>query len=200
MRAVEDLSKYPEDFAACIRFHGHVCPGLAIGYKAAQAARESFGAEHAEDEELVAVVENSSCSVDAIQVMLGCTFGKGNFFFNDWGKQVFTFFDRNSGKAIRVSFKGLMPLHEERDKLQKLVEEGKATDEDKRRFERMREEVTEKLINEPVENYFNVEEVDTPAPARAQIVDTVLCPECGEPVMTTRLEEKQGLKVCKHCA
>ncbi len=31
-------SDFPEDFQQCVRFHGHVCPGLAIGYAAARAA------------------------------------------------------------------------------------------------------------------------------------------------------------------
>jgi formylmethanofuran dehydrogenase subunit E len=71
------------DLAEVIRFHGHMCPGLAIGYRAAKIAMERLGSWRAEDEELVAIVENDSCSVDAIQWITGCTFGKGNFFFRD---------------------------------------------------------------------------------------------------------------------
>ncbi len=32
------------------------------------------------DEELFAIVETDACGADAIQVITGCTFGKGNFF------------------------------------------------------------------------------------------------------------------------
>jgi formylmethanofuran dehydrogenase subunit E len=38
------------------RFHGHVCPGLAIGVRAAEVALEEIG-PHSRDEEVVAVVE-----------------------------------------------------------------------------------------------------------------------------------------------
>lgn len=38
------------------RFHGHMCPGLAIGIRAAEAALDQIG-PHAEDEEVVAIVE-----------------------------------------------------------------------------------------------------------------------------------------------
>jgi formylmethanofuran dehydrogenase subunit E len=38
------------------RFHGHMCPGLAIGIRAAEIALEQIG-PHAQDEEVVAVVE-----------------------------------------------------------------------------------------------------------------------------------------------
>ena len=82
-------------FAEVVSFHGHACPGLAFGYRVAEVALQELG-DKAEDEELVAVVENNSCAVDAIQVMAGCTFGKGNLIFKDYGKQVYTFIRRPS--------------------------------------------------------------------------------------------------------
>ena len=59
-----------------VRFHGHECPGLAIGYRMATAAMETLDSFRAEDEELVAIVENDACGVDALQCVTGCTFGK----------------------------------------------------------------------------------------------------------------------------
>ncbi len=72
-------------------FHGHMCPGLAIGIRIAEIALREIG-PHAEDEEVVAVVETDMCGVDAIQVLTGCTFGKGNLIFNDYGKKAFSFY------------------------------------------------------------------------------------------------------------
>ena len=37
-------------------FHGHMCPGLAIGIRAAELALQEIG-PHARDEEVVAIVE-----------------------------------------------------------------------------------------------------------------------------------------------
>ena len=37
-------------------FHGHMCPGLAIGIRAAELALREIG-PHASDEEVVAIVE-----------------------------------------------------------------------------------------------------------------------------------------------
>ncbi|MBW2392561.1 MAG: formylmethanofuran dehydrogenase subunit E family protein, partial [Deltaproteobacteria bacterium] len=59
-----------------VAFHGHMCPGLAIGIRAAEVALRDIG-PHAHDEEVVAVVETDMCGVDAIQSLTGCTFGKG---------------------------------------------------------------------------------------------------------------------------
>ncbi|MDA8106647.1 MAG: FmdE family protein, partial [Nitrospiraceae bacterium] len=85
-----------------VEFHGHSCPGLALGYRVSLRVLREFKGR-AEDEELVAIVENNSCAVDAIQAMTGCTFGKGNLIFRDYGKQVYTFLRRPSGKSIRIS-------------------------------------------------------------------------------------------------
>ena len=63
-----------------VDFNGHVCPGFAIGFKAAQAGMDWLKEHRASDEEIVAIVETNACRTDAIQVMTGCTFGNGNFF------------------------------------------------------------------------------------------------------------------------
>jgi len=43
-----------------IRFHGHECPGLAMGYRMATAAMDELDSIRAEDEEIVAIVENDA--------------------------------------------------------------------------------------------------------------------------------------------
>ena len=64
-----------DDLKQAVEFHGHLCPGLAIGYRVAKYIREHY--PRSEDEELVCIAENRSCSVDAVQEILGCTAGKG---------------------------------------------------------------------------------------------------------------------------
>ena len=89
-----------QDFQRCADFHGHVCPGLAIGYRAAKAGMEWLSANRAEDEEVVAIVETDACGADAIQVLTGCTFGKGNFYpprFRQAGLHVVGTEDRPGG-------------------------------------------------------------------------------------------------------
>jgi formylmethanofuran dehydrogenase subunit E len=49
----------------------------------ATAAMESLEMFRAKDEELVAIVENDACGVDALQCVAGCTLGKGNLLFRD---------------------------------------------------------------------------------------------------------------------
>jgi len=85
-----------------VEFHGHTCPGLAMGVVVSKIVLEELG-NRAKSRELVAIVENVSCTVDGIQALLGCTFGKKNLIHKDSGKPVFTFYNRQTKRAIRVS-------------------------------------------------------------------------------------------------
>ena len=60
-----------------IQLHGHECPGVVMGYRMATAAMDKLYSIRAKDEEIVAIVENDACGVDALQCVTGCTFGNG---------------------------------------------------------------------------------------------------------------------------
>lgn len=89
----------------CVEFHGHVCGGLTIGYKASLYAMELLRLNFSQDEEVVCIAENDACGVDAVQVVLGCSVGKGNLLFHIRGKQAFSFFNRKTGKSVRLVLK-----------------------------------------------------------------------------------------------
>ncbi len=195
-----DISEqFPEDFQRCVSFHGHVCPGLAIGYAAAKAGSEALGVLPSKDEEVVAIVENDSCAVDAVQVLLGCTFGKGNLIFRDWGKQVFTFLDRRSGRAVRLSFIGSEgPEQEQRRALRTKLDSGTATDADRALWDELRNKMVLDLIANPA-TFFHIGQVEMEMPAEASIVSTKPCGICGEETIISRLEESDGIQMCKGC-
>jgi formylmethanofuran dehydrogenase subunit E len=188
----------PEDFRECARFHGHICPGLAIGYAAVKVGSRLLGLSAAEDEEIVAFVENDSCAVDAVQVLLGCTFGKGNLIFRDWGKQVFTFLDRNSGEAVRLSFKQL-PRSEERHALKRRIDSGEANKAERELWEKLREQGIIELISSNSDRYFEIRKVHMEMPPHAQIVATRDCDSCGEATVVSRLIKREGRLICKDC-
>jgi formylmethanofuran dehydrogenase subunit E len=179
------MTDIPQDLLEAVKFHGHLCPGLAIGYRASRAAMERMGIARAFDEELVCVVENDSCSVDAVQFLTGCTFGKGNLKYRDYGKQVFTFASRGKlGRAVRVSLKAgaIPPPGEDVDPA------------------RRREEALRRLVSAPLEELFHVDEIDFELPDEARIHLSVLCDNCGEPTMETRIVEADGRRLCIPCS
>lgn len=190
-----------EDFQKCVQFHGHLCPGLTMGYKASVAGLEWLKAHRSVDEEIVAIVETDACAADAVQVMTGCTFGKGNFIFKDHGKMAFTFFSRKSGKGVRVVLKSdaFKPDKRHLELIQK-KQNGTATDADQAEFNRRHEERTHAILEKPVEEIFDLKEAQFDPPAKAQIEPSIACARCGEPTMESRLVEKDGLRICRGCS
>lgn len=117
------------DVSQVQQFHGHMCPGLAIGIRIAEQAIVEMG-ERPGDEEVIAIVETDNCAVDAIQFITGCTFGKGNLIHLDYGKNAFRFIRRSDGKAIRIRVKpdAWNPLRPDEDLLMKRWREGTANE------------------------------------------------------------------------
>ncbi len=167
------------EYAEIIEFHGHSCPGLAMGYRMACAAMDALGATRSDDEELVAVVENDACGVDALQCVTGCTFGKGNLFSRDHGKHVYSLFSRLKRQGVRVVFhgKGIPPeLRADRP-----VFAG-----------RIMAEQSDAIVTVTAIPY---EELQT-----AKVRQSVVCTGCGEPVMDSRTRETVRGPVCIPCS
>lgn len=161
-----------------VDFHGHACPGLAIGYRAAEAALNILGNQRDVDEELVAVVENDSCAVDALQSVLSCTVGKGNMIFTNYGKQVFTIGCRKTGRAVRVALK--------------FSAFGKPAG--------SKEEKMNQILKTPINELFEISETDLALPRKAMVFQTVQCASCGEGVMESKARIREGKIVCPACA
>lgn len=89
----------------CVAFHGHECGGLTIGYKAALYATQLLKLEFSDDEQVVCIAENDACGIDALQVMLGCSIGKGNLLFHMRGKSAYSFYNRKTGASVRLVLK-----------------------------------------------------------------------------------------------
>lgn len=187
------------DFDTAVKFHGHVCPGLSIGYRVATLASNRFK-DWSEDEELVAVVENRSCAVDAIQVVNGCTCGKGNLIFKDYGKHVYTFFKRGDKKALRIVLKpDAIPQDDRHTALFAKLRAGTASLEEEKEFRTSHEAKSRKVLEMPEEELFWISEVDTEPPEKAKIYPTVICSECGEGFMEPLGRIRNGKIVCIPC-
>ena len=160
---------------ACVAFHGHACGGLTIGYKAAVYAMELLGLTRAEDEAVVCITENDACGVDAIQVILGCSVGKGNLLFHLRGKQAFSFYERNSGRSVRLV---LRPTPDFPDKERKF------------RY----------LQDTPAAALFDKKETVLSLPERARLFVSKPCSCCGELTAESMLRLENGQLVCLDCS
>lgn len=189
----------PEQIDKAVDFHGHWCPGLAIGLRAGEYVLNHMG--RAQDEELVSLVETDMCAVDAIQVLTGCTFGKGNLIYKDHGKLAFTFYRRADGKGVRLVFDAQRlgsPDSEFTELTQKWLK-GQIGSEQEARLMRMREERTKDIMGSPLNELFSVKEPDVPMPRSARILTSLVCEECGESVMESRTRRLAGRTLCIPC-
>ncbi len=201
-KCVEDNFREIKPFSEVTKFHGHICPGSAIGYKAAEAGLNELKSDSSEDEEIVAVVENNSCAVDAVQVLTGCTFGKGNLLFKDHGKQVYIFINRNTNDAVRVSLNdsfSVDTLAPQLEKLRGVVNSGIATDLEKADLKQMTVDVSQEILEIPYNKMFHIEHIEVEAPEKARIFKSVKCSKCGEMVSQHRAIKIESEFNCIPC-
>ena len=161
-----------------VSFHGHNCPGLTIGIRAAEYALQEFKTTDPVD--LVCVTETDMCAVDGIQYITGCTFGKGNLIHHDYGKAAFSFYDRESGGAIRLV------LRQDAKKREGAVPSDK-------------EEMIETLLNKPLDKVFDLQVLDGRPPRSARVLNSLICEQCCEETMDSRTRRFDGETLCIPC-
>ena len=187
-------------FEDAIKFHGHACPGLAIGYRVASLALKELGLR-ARDEELVAIVENNSCAIDAIQLICGCTFGKGNLIFKDFGKQVYTFIRRPYPEAVRIAVKWEAPLEDPETAAMwtRYIEGDRSSEVTAVVQDRKARKMNAILAADDVE-LFEVKKIQVEMPEPAMVYKSITCDSCGEKTMKPRTKMVEGKLLCIPCA
>lgn len=190
--------EYDDDLKKVIAFHGHICPGVVYGYRVAKEAIKYLG-QKAKDEEMVAIVENDSCAVDAIQVLTGCTFGKGNLIFRDYGKQVYTFYSRASGKGVRFLVDFDYPEAPEEKAAWERFQAGERTEEVMAMIRDRKAKKIQAVLNASPEEVIKMRPVKMSMPPEARLYPGVRCAICREKVMEPRARVRDGRMVCIPC-
>ena len=197
------MEKVRLDWERCITFHGHICPGLAIGFQATQLGlrllQERDLAQENPINGIVSIVQNDACGVDAVQVLTGCTFGKGNLLFIDHGKQVYRFVRSQDGRGIRIALKHGAMDNETHHLLRNKVVEKTATPDEAEEFIKLHREIALRLVEASPEDYFKWQEIKIDLPKGPQLNPTVQCAFCGEGVMEQRAHVRDGIIACPEC-
>ncbi len=189
------------DWEKAMEFHGHICIGLALGYRAAKAGVDALESKRSPDEELVVIAETDNCGVDAVQVVTGCTMGKGNLIFRDYGKNAYTFGRRDTGKAVRIVVQprdNVFP--EELGVLRGKVSSGNASSDEKEQLRKKQLEVIAGILQAPQDELLQVQDVELDLPEHARIFKSVACARCGEMVMEPRARVQNGQFICIPCS
>ncbi len=186
------------------QFHGHKCPAMPMGLRVGAAAMNALGVNRAADGQLLAIIDLgdnhcATCFADGVQVITGCTFGKGNIRKTNKGKWAVTLIDKKRGRGVRVTPKAEAMLANKQSPF----------------FKEYREKgvpasvvpphvvdpLVEKVMGAPDEMILNISEVfahEHKDPRHS--FDGFVCEECGEMVVTQYGRIKGDKKVCIDCA
>ena len=112
--------------------------------------------------------------MDAIQVMLGCSIGKGNLLFHMRGKQAFAFYNRKDGKSVRLVLKP--------------KPDGMTREQSFDYYQSCRPE-----------DMFDVKKAVIQLPEKARLFDSYTCDCCGESTGANWIRLSGGKKLCLDC-
>jgi len=185
--------------------HGHHCVGSVMGVIAGHYAmkaldvKENTGMEH-----VIAVVETNNCFSDGIQMVTGCSFGNNSMVYRDYGKTAFSLVKR-SGEGVRLSTRpDLGDLLKDKDPetqrlYKEIVNQRDATPEEEERMMELNRRHCFNVLEIPAEKIFKIENVKVELPSYSRILESRVCPVCGEKYMETKGVERGGQHLCLGC-
>ena len=193
----------PKDFMEIgLAFHGHKCPAMPLGLRAAVAAMNVLGVKRAKDKELHVISETgkghaAGCFLDGIMAATGCTYGKSNIEKLYYNKMAFTLIDVQGKKSTRVSLKpGFFanmlksPFVEQRKKgvpPQDIAPE-------------IADPLVEKVMSMPEEMFLDIGPVEPfEFTQKSGIFDAEPCQQCKEMVFTDKLIDTSAGRICLGC-
>ncbi|HXN06534.1 MAG TPA: FmdE family protein [Nitrospiria bacterium] len=188
-------------FDDVVGFHGHLCLDIAMGYRIAKAAVREMGTELKNMKEVIALVENETCAVDAIQEFTGCTLGKRNLIMTATGKPVYILQNTKSQNAVRIycHYWDTFDPDGSHSARRKAMTGPGATPEQRAEFQKELDQKIQAILTLPEEKLFRVKKVKLPPPPKVGKYKARPCPQCGESTHEGRFADFDGKKVCKTC-
>ena len=193
----EDAKK---EFGEVVEFHGCYCLDIAMGYRVSKALMREMGDDMENMKDVYAYVGASTCAVDAIQKMTGCTLGKRNLVFTNTGKSVFVMQNAKTGKAVRAychywDHFDHVQLREQR----KAAYAPTATPEQKAAFDALLDSQVQGILMADEATLFTLDRATLDAPSRSSKYVSEPCMVCGEFAKADLLQDKDGVRLCAEC-
>jgi len=190
-----------------IEFHGHKCPAMPMGLRVGSAAMSTLGVERAKDGQLLALVEIgvnhcATCFADGIQMITGCTFGKGNLRRLNYGKWALTLIDKKTSRAVRVAVRAeMMAANKQTDFFQQYRMKGIPASQVP---PEVAQPLVDRVLNAPEDRLIAIGEVfEYKTQDAPHSFDSFICAICGEMVAEPYgrlLDDKKVCIPCRHRA
>jgi formylmethanofuran dehydrogenase subunit E len=176
----------------CGRLHGHICAGQLLGVRMALLGCGMIGikdARGADRKRLIVWVEIDRCMTDAVSAVTGVRLGRRSLKFFDYGKVAATFFNTETGQAVRV-----LALDEARGLADKRYPQIESK---KERQLRAYKEATDEELFRVSRVKVEYHEMDAPGHTRSRKV----CGQCCEGINDGReVTSGDGRVLCRPCA
>lgn len=193
----------PVELANVAHYHGHLCPELVVGYRAALIAREELGLTRQNAHRFFVLAENMSSAVDAVQYLTGCTVGNQSFCAYDRGKHVYYFAEARKGEepwpALRVALMGGLLCGACHEETARRMAAGEAAPEEVRAYRETVNRAVQALLEAPDEQLFRKTRVQLRRLPRRVPREYVRCRACGEVVIRERAVEGEEGFLCQPC-
>lgn len=188
------------DWEATVKFHGHICPGVAVGHRACWYARKLLNLTSPSlASEYMVVAENDLCGLDAVQISTGCTVGNDGLIIDLQGKQAFSFINKKTGLGVRIVLDAPLWDSNHPIELHHKVKLGTSTQEEAQEFFRLRKQRGEQLLELTDEELFKVEKIERRIPGKPRLHPVVRCSRCAEQVMLPWAQEQENEILCPRC-
>ena len=176
---------------------------MPMELRAGAVALNALGVDRTGDSVLLTLVDLgddhcATCYGDGIQVITGCTFGKGNIKKTHKGKWALTLIDKKNQRAVRVTPKAEAMLANKKtsffkDYREKGVPPTQVPDD-------VVEPLVQKVMGAPDEMLLNIsEEFDDQYQEPPHSFSSFVCEECGEMVVEEYGRVEGDTKVCIDC-
>lgn len=174
---------------AAVMHRGCICPGQVLGTRMALLGCELLGLEPPDQEKrLFVFVEIDRCLADAVAAVSGCRLGKRTLKYLDYGKAAATFYDRRTGRAVRI-----VARDDARERVPLYADAG---------LDKYAAQVYAYRVM-PAELLFVIQEVAlaiAPEDRPGRPLSRVVCDRCGEGINDRREVSVAGQILCRACA
>ena len=183
--------------------HGHVCPAMPLGIRAALEAMNKLGVERARNKELHVLMENGPshaalCFSEGVQVGTSATFGKGEIARTNEGKNAFTLIEKQTGKSIRITIKWEFF---EKMMSSDFVIKRKEGIEPYNIDQKLPLSMIQNMLKAPAEAIFSFGEIKQVSPIlKKGTFNYHQCTLCQEPVYESGIRIQNGHYVCVACS
>lgn len=139
--------------------------------------------------------------MDGIQSATGCTLGKGNLIFKDYGKHVYTFLRRSDGKAVRIVVRPeyWSERTDEHEALWAKLRAGTIASDERARFLMLQEERARQILETPEAHLLEIQPAELQPPRKVRQANYMLCDRCGELTLESHTRRLGGQTLCIPC-